>query len=156
MRRAAAETSIAYNLSHPNIVATYRCALGSLLQRCSHTACALVMKCDLCSHDLKSIGDKEGHSEELQSWKLYLIQELCNGGTLCNLVEVGALRAKQGGVRFDRIISLLVDIAAGMEHLHAKRIAHGDLNPNNVLLAVRVYIPQVASVCSNTVCHKER
>ena len=50
MRRATTEASIAYNLAHPNIVATY-------------------------SHELKSIVDTS-HVEELNTWKLYLIQVL--------------------------------------------------------------------------------
>jgi serine/threonine protein kinase len=31
----------------------------------------------------------------------------------------------------------LEGIAAGMDYMHTKRICHGDLNPNNVLLKVR-------------------
>jgi tRNA A-37 threonylcarbamoyl transferase component Bud32 len=29
-------------------------------------------------------------------------------------------------------------IAAGMQYVHSKRICHGDLNPSNVLVKVRV------------------
>ena len=47
MQRAAAEVSIAYNLSHDNVVVTF-------------------------SHELKQITD--AHVQELNTWKLYLIQ----------------------------------------------------------------------------------
>ena len=35
-----------------------------------------------------------------------------------------------------RVLTVLQDIASAVEYMHSKRIAHGDLNPNNVLLQV--------------------
>jgi hypothetical protein len=35
-------------------------------------------------------------------------------------------------------MSVLRDVAAGMNYMHAKRICHGDLNPSNILLKVKI------------------
>ena len=45
--------------------------------------------------------------------------------------------------RWRPILSLLEGMASGMDYMHAKRICHGDLNPNNILLKVRRYWPRV-------------
>ncbi len=34
----------------------------------------------------------------------------------------------------DLVLSILMDIARGMEYIHSKGIIHGDLSPGNVLL----------------------
>lgn len=49
--------------------------------------------------------------------------------------------------RWQPICCILEGIASGMDYMHAKRICHGDLNPNNVLLAVR-RLPACLSPCS--------
>ena len=41
------------------------------------------------------------------------------------------------GQRWEHLVRVMQDIAAGMAYMHAKRICHGDLNPSNVLLKVR-------------------
>ncbi len=33
------------------------------------------------------------------------------------------------------VLSLALGVSCALSHLHAKRVVHGDLNPNNVLLA---------------------
>ena len=38
---------------------------------------------------------------------------------------------------------ILAGIAGGMEYVHAKRILHGDLNPSNILLKVRLHYARV-------------
>lgn len=68
------------------------------------------------------------------------MQEFCSGGSLRQ-----ALQAHMFGERLKHrwqpICSILEGIASGMEYMHAKRICHGDLNPNNVLLTVRPCLP---------------
>jgi serine/threonine protein kinase len=62
------------------------------------------------------------------------VQERCDTSLAeaidLKLVEDTALRP------LEVIAALLVDIAAGVEHLHSKSVLHGDLKPDNVLLKV--------------------
>eukprot|EP00892_Ulva_mutabilis_P000662 jgi/Ulvmu1/10597/UM065_0051.1 len=107
--RAREEAEVVYNLSHANIVNTL-------------------------SHELKRFQDNS--SAAVSNFKLYLIQEYCAGGTLANLVRHGHLLSREGGVRFERVLMLLRDMAAGLAYVHAQDIVHGDLTTANVLLQV--------------------
>ncbi len=49
------------------------------------------------------------------------------------LAAGGDLRQMRGA-SYTRILPLLIDIAAALEHAHARRIVHRDLKPSNVLL----------------------
>jgi tetratricopeptide (TPR) repeat protein len=49
------------------------------------------------------------------------------------LASGGDLRQMRGA-SYTRILPLLIDIAAALEHAHARRIVHRDLKPSNVLL----------------------
>lgn len=84
-----------YNLSHANIVNTL-------------------------SHELKRSHDMD--TAAASHFKLYMIQEYCAGGTLANLVRHGHLISKEGGVRFERALMLLRDVAAGLAYVHSQEI----------------------------------
>ena len=64
------------------------------------------------------------------------MQEFCNGGSLRQAISRGMF-GKRLRWRWQPIVASLQGIASGMDYMHAKRICHGDLNPNNVLLKVR-------------------
>jgi serine/threonine protein kinase len=106
----AAEAAIASNLQHANIVATY-------------------------SHDICQIAAPSMRNE-LALYKFFLIQEFCNGGSMAGMLDSGALKPQQLPRRWLPLTSLLRGTAAGMCHMHAKRICHGDLNPSNILFKV--------------------
>ena len=92
--QAREEAEVVYNLSHANIVNTL-------------------------SHELKRFHDTGGAATH---FKLYMIQEYCAGGTLANLVKHGHLMSKEGGVRFERALMLLRDVAAGLAYVHSQDI----------------------------------
>ena len=74
------------------------------------------------------------HSTCWLTWQ-NVLQEYCSGGTLREAVDCGLFRRLPR--RWDAILKILLDIAAGMEYMHANRICHSDLNPANILLKVR-------------------
>ena len=63
-----------------------------------------------------------------------MLQELCLGGTLAGLMQAGGLATPLGGVAVHRVISLLLDVARGLMHLHACGHTSGDLDPSHVWL----------------------
>jgi serine/threonine protein kinase len=66
------------------------------------------------------------------------MQEYCNGGSLRDLLH-GRAFVQHGMVsHWSSVMLVMQGIAAGMAYVHSKRICHGDLNPSNVLLKVRI------------------
>jgi serine/threonine protein kinase len=116
----ASEAAIASNMTHRNVVATY-------------------------SHDLRNITAPNSVGAEQCIFKFYLLQEYCNGGSLGDAISDGLFGASKTRLHWRRCLSILFDIATGMAYIHSMRICHGDLNPANVLLKVRV--------CLSCSCH---
>ncbi|KAL6753967.1 kinase-like domain-containing protein [Haematococcus lacustris] len=74
-------------------------------------------------------------AQGLLTWELYIIQELCDAGSLLDALQAGGMWSHELQ-RADMclVINAAQDIAAGMAYLHRKNILHGDLKPDNVLL----------------------
>ncbi|KAF6260605.1 hypothetical protein COO60DRAFT_1700220 [Scenedesmus sp. NREL 46B-D3] len=68
--------------------------------------------------------------KEVQVW---LVLELCTGGTLKDAVSMGKLKS-QGRLEMAKLLCRLLDAATGMAYLHGKGVLHGDLKAGNVLL----------------------
>ena len=66
------------------------------------------------------------------------MQEFCNGGSLRQALQKAYFSVAKLPLRWPVITGVLRGIAEGMAYVHSKRICHGDLNPNNVLLKVRL------------------
>lgn len=70
--------------------------------------------------------------------KVSLILELCEGGSLSDLLRRNAESRASGDrpiVSFVKKLHILLDIALGMCHLHIRGLIHRDLKPENVLLS---------------------
>jgi hypothetical protein len=68
---------------------------------------------------------------------LWMVQQMCNHGTLIEAVDRGWMRKKRSLTASPDMRSLLCtlrEIAAGMAFLHSKDVLHCDLTGNNVLL----------------------
>ncbi|GIL67909.1 hypothetical protein Vafri_21128 [Volvox africanus] len=129
-RIALQEAALSKSISHPNIIATYAvdakpmAVLGSRGGSSAGTAGAL------------RSGDSRSRSlAEIQEWRLYIIQEFADGGTLRRALDSGAFHEPHLGLpRMDMILDIAQGVAAALAHLHSKNVVHGDLNPKNVLL----------------------
>ncbi|KAG2448755.1 hypothetical protein HYH02_006109 [Chlamydomonas schloesseri] len=69
---------------------------------------------------------------------LVIVQELCAKSTLHNAIRRGTFnRTPQWGMRLARraLLRTAVEVARGLLHLHEAGIVHGDVKPQNVLLA---------------------
>eukprot|EP00884_Botryococcus_braunii_P017569 jgi/Botrbrau1/4496/Bobra.0220s0029.1 len=63
-----------------------------------------------------------------------LISEYCDKGTLDRAVRKGALLLANDEPNLEAIYRCLLDVAAGMLHLHSLGVLHGDLKGANILL----------------------
>ncbi|KAG2454131.1 hypothetical protein HYH02_001167 [Chlamydomonas schloesseri] len=70
------------------------------------------------------------------TYKLLLVMEYCDAGSLaCALDDhvVGSVAA--GGLAALCALTLALDVACGMRHIHSRNIIHGDLSAGNILLS---------------------
>ncbi|KAG2446238.1 hypothetical protein HXX76_000830 [Chlamydomonas incerta] len=131
-RIALQEAALSKSISHPNIIATYAVdakpmtVLGRVLSQPQTHSGSLVPG----GHPSKSLAD-------IQEWRLYIIQEFADGGTLRRALDRGVFHDPHTGLpRLDALLDIAQGVAAALAHLHTKNVVHGDLNPKNVLLKI--------------------
>eukprot|EP00803_Ostreobium_quekettii_P003920 evm.model.scf_1645.2 EVM.evm.TU.scf_1645.2 scf_1645:26953-31465(-) len=128
-QRAVIEAAISSSIAHKNIVQTYTYSFKQLqvsaIQEleCKDSKCASI---DSTSIKTTSVVD----------WKLYIIQEFCDGGTLRDCLDAKRILNKDSGrPELTTIARLALETASGMCHLHSQHnIVHGDLSSKNILL----------------------
>jgi len=117
-RQAVAEGALSRRLAHPNVVPTL----------------------DFLIHDPdESSGDgadteSPAVSDFLQVW---IIQHLCNKGSLYTAIERGwfrETRSLSAGPDLGAVLETAMEIASALQYLHEQGVQHGDLSGNNVLL----------------------
>ncbi|KAK9831340.1 hypothetical protein WJX81_003700 [Elliptochloris bilobata] len=71
--------------------------------------------------------------------KMWLVMDYCDRGCLLTAIEAGSFMEVPGdpgsGPCLPAVLGIAADIAAGMAFLHGRKILHGDLTCNNVLLS---------------------
>ncbi|PNW86471.1 hypothetical protein CHLRE_02g087750v5 [Chlamydomonas reinhardtii] len=151
-KRALHEAALASSIVHPNIIATFCTELQPLggqlgmIGRTSGGDSGQQQGGVLHLHTDGSGpgGDGEDSSPNMsahQDWRLYIIQEYADGGPLSGLYGNPAIWQAPGHVHLPSVVALAAGVARALTHLHSKRIVHGDLNPNNVLLKKDVNEP---------------
>ena len=59
----------------------------------------------------------------------YLVMDYCDGGSLRNLMN------REGKLSLALSLKLIINILAGLEHTHSRKIIHRDIKPENILLS---------------------
>jgi serine/threonine protein kinase len=70
----------------------------------------------------------------------YLVMEKLVGETLADRIAV------EGGLPFDDVLDILIQVLSGLVAAHAKGIVHRDIKPENVFLTPRVGCPPVCKL----------
>ncbi|KXZ42763.1 hypothetical protein GPECTOR_119g394 [Gonium pectorale] len=143
-QQAMLETAISLSMAHENVVGTYTYMLKPLVQQpvsaqqgVGGESCSTPgTHDDLC--DGGGSGLEQGPAGATpDAYKLYIVQELCNGGSLRQALSKGMVGGvRNGGLGQLLSLRLALDVARGVAHVHVCRIVHGDLKPDNVLLVV--------------------
>ncbi|KAG2486104.1 hypothetical protein HYH03_015199 [Edaphochlamys debaryana] len=144
--RAILEAAISKSLEHPHVVATYAYSLVPLgvvgaggqgqgqgpAQQAEEGATP-------AADDSPAQGPSAGKVPgDADVYKLLLIQEFCDLGSLATAIGTGVSGSVlAGGVEALCALSIALDVACGMSYIHSRNIVHGDLSPGNVLLSSR-------------------
>ncbi|GIL86279.1 hypothetical protein Vretifemale_14684 [Volvox reticuliferus] len=119
---ALMEAALSKSIFHPNVVTTYTCDLKPMHVD-SHRGGAMT--------GLQILNE----TEVIQEWRLYIVQEFCDGGSLRHAIEARSfLNSATGSPQMEWVLQMAREIAVGLQYLHEHNIIHGDLNPANVLL----------------------
>jgi len=70
----------------------------------------------------------------------YLVMERLVGTTLADRI------AREGGLPFDEIIDVMIQVLSGLIAAHEKGIVHRDIKPENIFLAQRLGCPPIAKI----------
>lgn len=98
--RAIAEAAITFSLSHPHVIATYFHEIKPL-----HVGPEGAADDDAAGSTHRrtgAVGAAVMNDERLQDWKLFLVQEFCEGGSLRNLVDRRGFVNQLGRVKLVR------------------------------------------------------
>ncbi|KXZ54854.1 hypothetical protein GPECTOR_4g926 [Gonium pectorale] len=134
-RQFLTEAAISASLQHTNIVTTYLYELRPLdevdIRQGSSNA-----ELQLHSSEGSRGSDTPSVLEPRSCWKLYIVQEYCELGTLKAAIDQGYFKGKGGGRQPNLafLLTVATDIALGLVHVHSKDVVHGDITVSNVLL----------------------
>ncbi|GLI69463.1 hypothetical protein VaNZ11_014080 [Volvox africanus] len=154
--RAMTEAAIAANIQHANIVTTYSYDIRPVVpnEEGQDTPSSTLLGIGPAPeggpppvagsvHPRRRSGssDQSNGSQAPRMWKLYLIQEFCEVGSLRVALENRMFHLPDGLPNMPMILRLMLDVVRGLQHLHRKNIVHGDLTPGNILLKANMSRP---------------
>ncbi|KAG2484809.1 hypothetical protein HYH03_016461 [Edaphochlamys debaryana] len=137
-QRAVLEAAVSCSVTHPNVVTTYHYDIAPVRPQ-GQTVCSgglQVSDQQGLGLGLRGPGGAGPHAgaDVISDWKLYLVQEFCDAGSLASALDRRLFHDGAGMPNLALTLCTLADIARGMSHIHARSIVHGDLNPTNIML----------------------
>ena len=131
--RQAMEAAISASMSHPNVVQTYSYEVVPVMS-CERNS-SEGSQTAACGEDSSSCGSSTEVSNILM-WEARIIQEYCTRGSVAQAIKDNRLHEGATPVLPITAVTLGIarDVAAGMSHIHAMHIIHGDLKAGNILL----------------------
>jgi len=124
-QRAIFEAAISSSVAHKNIVQTYAYSFKRLEASGMEDFKQPMMcpKVNIPAH------------AGIVDWKLYIVQEYCNAGSVRQVLDQKLLlEPDTGRASLQTVVQIAMDSARGMAHLHKHNIVHGDLSTKNILL----------------------
>ncbi|PNH12348.1 putative serine/threonine-protein kinase [Tetrabaena socialis] len=147
--RAILEASLSLSLSHPHVVNTYAAEVVPLAvvdpkqTNAADTAAASGKVAAAAQPRPSPAAERDAAAASTllpagtpDVYKLFIIQEFCDVGSLAAALDAGVVGSVcAGGAQAVCALTLALDVACGMAHIHSRNIVHGDLSSSNVLLA---------------------
>lgn len=147
-QRAILETAISTCMTHPNILQAYTydvhvSSAPAIPPKSSKGGSSSPRK-KAREVDTLVVQDSSSRSKAQPSYKIYIVLELCDQGNLTSALRKGRFRTAPGSrhPHMGRIVSVAIQMARGLEHLHKHDVIHGDLKSNNILLKSDPYAPE--------------
>ncbi|CAD7700032.1 unnamed protein product [Ostreobium quekettii] len=128
-QRAIFEAAISSSVAHKNIVQTYAYSFKRL-----HAS--TMMGADFKDPKHVNIEPSSLSAGAVVDWKLYIVQEFCDGGSVRECLDGKKVLDKEDSrPKLSVMCQLAFEAASGMCHLHNQHnIVHGDLSSKNILL----------------------
>eukprot|EP00803_Ostreobium_quekettii_P000923 evm.model.scf_757EXC.2 EVM.evm.TU.scf_757EXC.2 scf_757EXC:16352-19790(-) len=125
---AVFEAAISSSAEHKNIAQTY----AYCIQRLESSA----LTTDFIASKRPSKASPATNSTQVMgNWKLFIVQEFCDGGSLQKCLDDRRLLGREGLPKLPALFKIGQGVASGLKHLHAHlNIVHGDLCSKNILL----------------------
>jgi serine/threonine protein kinase len=128
--RPVFEGALSAELSHPNLVQTYKHSTMKLEEHGDELELS-----EMPSMPGFNFGGGDSSCDhQVEEFETWITQEWCDMGTLMDYCE-NSPPMKRGG--FPEVLGISVDITSGVTYMHSRGIIHGDLTANNVLLVCR-------------------
>ena len=132
---AMREAAITYALDHPNIIKTYSWDI-QVAPDAAAPGALTALKTPRTLAVPKTPRTPRAPPAAAQAppdWVVSMVVELCDAD-LVQALRASCFHTPDRRPLLPSILQIALDIARGMEHLHTRRIIHGDLKSTNVLL----------------------
>ncbi|WIA31103.1 hypothetical protein OEZ86_001129 [Tetradesmus obliquus] len=140
--KGAMEMAVQESLSHPNIVRVFAC-LFDMVEEAVSVGSSSGFAPGTLMFNPAWLRFRPAGPEDMEAGAIsnIMIMEYCEGGTLASAVRAGLVHKTEhingrncASVTMWKLLTVLLDVARSLEHVHRLSLLHCDLKPANVLL----------------------